>query len=45
MEKMKLHEIKKVIEGSKVFWIVQAPKGRIAFKRKKDAIKWIESFK
>ena len=42
---MKLHEIKKVKEGSKIYWVVQAPKGRISFNRKKDAIKWVESFK
>ena len=43
--KKQLHEIWKEQEGSKIFWVVQAPKGRLAFKRKKDAIKWVESFK
>ena len=42
---MKLHEIKKVKEGSKTLWKVQAPKGILTFNRKKDAIKWVESFK
>ena len=43
--KKQLHEIWKEKEGSKVFWMVQAPKGKIAFKRKKDAQKWVNSFK
>ena len=43
--KMKLHEIMKVKEGSKTLWKVQAPKGILTFNRKKDAIKWVESFK
>ena len=43
--KMKLHEIVKIKEGSKTLWVVQCPKGRLTFTRKKDAIKWVESFK
>lgn len=40
---MKLHEIKKIKEGSKTFWIIQCPKGRLTFTRKRDAIKWVEA--
>ena len=41
--KMKLHEIRKIKEGSKTLWIVQCPKGRLTFTRKKDAVKWVEA--
>ena len=44
MEK-KIHDIWKDKKGNKVVWKVQAPKGIITFIRKKDAIKWVESFK
>lgn len=43
--KRKLHEIWKVKENSKILWKVQAQKGILTFTRKKDAIKWAESFK
>jgi hypothetical protein len=41
----KLHELWKTKEGSKVVWKIQAPKGVLTFTRKKDAIKWLDSFK
>jgi hypothetical protein len=41
----KINEMWKVQEGSKTLWKVQAPKGILTFTRKKDAIKWVESFK
>ena len=41
---MKLHEIVKIKEGSKTLRIVQCPKGRLTFTRKRDAIKWVEAF-
>lgn len=41
----KLHEIWKVKEGSKVIWKVQCPKGILSCKTKKQAIRWVESFK
>ena len=40
-----LHDIWKTKEGSKTVWKIQAPKGILTFNRKKDAIKWVESFK
>ena len=43
--KRQLHEVWKVKEGSKTIWQVQAPKGILTFTRKKDAIRWVESFK
>ena len=43
--KRKLNEIWKAKEGSKTVWKVQAEKGILTFIRKRDAIKWVESFK
>lgn len=43
--KRNLNEIWKVKEGTKTIWKVQAQKGILSFTRKKDAIKWIESFR
>lgn len=43
--KRQLHEIWKIKEGSKTIWKVQAEKGILTFNTKKNAIKWIESFK
>ena len=41
MRKMKkLNEIRKVKEGSKVLWKLQAPKGILTFKTKKQALAW-----
>lgn len=42
--KRALHEICKTQEGSKIVWRVQAPKGILTFKTKKQAIKWVETF-
>jgi len=41
----KLHEIWSIKYGTKTLWKVQAEKGILTFNRKKDAIKWVESFK
>lgn len=41
--KLRLHEIVKVKEGSKTLWIVQCPKGRLTFTRKRDAINWVQA--
>lgn len=43
--KRKLHDIWKVKEGSKTIWKVQAEKGILTFKSKRDAEKWVNSFK
>jgi len=43
--KRQVNEIWKAQEGSKVVWKVQAQKGILTFTRKRDAIKWVESFK
>lgn len=43
--KRQVNEMWKTQEGSKVVWKVQAPKGILTFTRKRDAIKWVESFK
>ena len=43
--KKQLHEIWKIKEGTKTIWKVQAQKGILTFKRKKDAINWVNSFK
>lgn len=43
--KRQLNEMWKVQEGSKVLWKVQAEKGILTFKTKKQAIRWVESFK
>ena len=36
-----LHSIWKAQEGSKVVWKVQAPKGILTFKTKKQAVLWV----
>lgn len=36
----KLNEIWKVKEGSKVLWKLQAPKGILTFRTKKQALAW-----
>lgn len=41
--KRKLNEMWKIKEGSKILWVVQCPKGRLTFTRKRDAVKWIEA--
>lgn len=38
--KRRLNEIWKVQEGSKILWKVQAPKGILTFKTKKEATRW-----
>ena len=43
--KRKLYEMWKELEGSKVIWMVQCPKGRLTFQRKKDAEKFIDGMK
>ena len=43
MKKHNFNDLWKVQEGSKIFWQVQAEKGILSFKRKKDALKWQES--
>ena len=43
--KRQVNEMWKAQEGSKVVWKVQAPKGILTFTRKRDAKKWVESFK
>ena len=40
--KRQIHEIWKVQEGSKTLWKVQAPKGILTFKTKKQATLWVE---
>lgn len=42
---MKLNEMWKTKEGSKTVWKVQAPKGILTFKTKREAIKWTEAMK
>lgn len=39
-EMKKLNEIWKVKDGSKVLWKLQAPKGILTFKTKKQAVAW-----
>lgn len=39
--KREINEIWKVKEGSKTFWKVQAPKGRLTFNTKKGAVEWV----
>ena len=39
--KRKLHEIWKAYEGAKIIWKVQAPKGILTFKTKKQATTWV----
>lgn len=39
--KRELYEIWKELEGSKVIWKVQCPKGRLTFQRKKDAERFV----
>ena len=43
--KKELYEIWKVQEGSKTLWLVQCPKGRLTFQRKKDAEHFAEGMK
>lgn len=40
--KKEVNEMWKEQEGNKVIWKVQCPKGVLSFKRKKDAISWVE---
>lgn len=41
--KRKINDLWKIREGSQTIWKVQCPKGILSFKRKKDAIMWIEA--
>lgn len=43
--KRQLNEVWKEMEGSKVVWKVQCPKGILTFRTKKLAYKWVESVK
>ena len=43
--KRELNEMWKEVEGSKVYWMVQGENGRLSFRRKKDAVRWVECMK
>lgn len=38
--KKQLNEIWKIKEGCKTLWKLQAPKGILTFRTKRDALKW-----
>lgn len=43
--KKEFNEVWKAKIGSQTWWYVQGKKGRLSFKRKKDAVRWAELIK